>query len=390
MPMRIVSALSTLAAILIAMGCSMSSVWSGPSSGGGSGTAPSQAPRPSAPQAVRGDRFLGHLAVKGMHNEQRNLMTSIVVHPKLWETTPYILFDENGFGKAYDHDGPMSIDTNALRAEARHDAESAAAFWGNRRAHALLNTEGWSIQWDASLTSSRKGVGKNTYNRKAFEVYTAILEGVERGWPSLERIGWWDQIVTPEHLTRRKTTRSADAINREAAPVWRRVSYFAGHIYPFKKLVPDSQRPGVDEAHAREWVRPVHESVTSMLRLRDSIGGDQLILPCMFGTSRGWRGKFKNQWMTENERRLLVRASFEAGADGIMVWQPIRSERERDEFQRAVVQIEAELALINGDPDLGPSVSLGEMFGIQRDWPGRPMDWMRRAGDQTLQPLQTR
>ena len=321
-----------------------------------------------------------------MHNEKRNLMTSIVVHPKLWETTPYLLFDENGFGQAYDHAGPMNIDVRALRDEARHDAESAAAFWGGRSVHVMVNTEGWSLQWDAAWKGPRANASRRAYNAKSQAVYLAIQEGIEQGWPAIDRFGWWSRIITPTHLARRDTNRSADELNREAARVWRRAAYFAGHIYPFTKLVADDRTPGEDEAHADEWTRPVFESVEAMIRLREALGGDQLVLPCMFGTSRGWRGKYRNLWMTERERRLLVRASYEAGADGIMVWQPIRSEGERDEFQRAVRQIEAELALINGDADLGPSMTLGEMFRIQRDWPGRPMDWMRRIGDQTLQP----
>lgn len=395
MSMRFFTALFTLAAILIAMGCSMSSVWPGPSSNGGggsdgSGTAPSPASRPSAPQQVRGERFLGHLAVKGMRNEQRNLMTSIVIHPKLWEREPYVLFDQNGFGETYIHKSPMGINTRAIRAEAEHDANSAAAFWGGRSVHVMMNTEGWPLQWHAASRAARSGASPRAYNQQALRVYRSIQQGVEAGWPAIDRFGWWSRIITPGVVRKRNSPVDADRLNLEAASVWRRASYFAGHVYPMQRLVPDHQRPGVDQAHADDWVVPVYEAVEAMLRLRDSLGGDQFVLPCIFGTSMGWSGTYKDQWLTEQERRLLVRACAEAGADGVMVWQPIRSERERDEFQRAITQIEAELARINGDRDLGPSMSLGEMFRIGRDWPGRPMDWMRRRGDQTLQPSQTR
>lgn len=367
-------------AALLVFGCSVSAVWTGPAD-----PEPSWRP-PSKSSAVGRERFLGHLAIKGMHNKKRNLMTSIVVHPKLWEKTPYLLFDENGFGEAYDRTSPMKIDLRTIRAEARHDAETAAAFWGGRPVHVMVNTEGWPLQWDAAWKGPRAGVDRRAYNARSQAVYLAIQEGIERGWPAIDRFGWWSRIITPSVLERRETSRGVDELNAEAARVWRRASYFAGHIYPFTKLVPDDRTPGEDEAHADEWTRPVFQSVEAMIHLRETLGGDQLVLPCMFGTSRGWRGKYKNLWMTERERRLLVRASYEAGADGIMVWQPIRNEGERDEFQRAVQQIEAELALINGVSDLGPSMTLGEMFQIQRDWPGRPMNWMRRLGDQTLQP----
>jgi len=378
--------LSIAIGVALAQGCSGVS-WSA-SAGAGEPADPVPRAEPNADtvwaSATRTNRFLGHLTVKGMHADKRNLMTSIVVHPKLWETTPYILFDENGFGDAYDRTTPMNIDIAALRAEAQHDAETASVFWGGRPVHVMVNVEGWSLQQEASLIRARAGASRAAYNAKAAKVFSAIQEGIERGWPAVDHYGWWAKIVTSDTIERRDTKRDPDALNREAAPVWRRADYMAGHVYPFQRLVPDDRKPGRDQAHAHEWVQPAHEAVERMLKLREAIGGDQLVLPCMFGTSLGWRGAYKNQWMTEEERRLLVRAAYEAGADGIMVWQPIRSERERDEFQRAITHIEAELARINGDSDLGPSMTLGEMFRISTDWPGRPLNWMRRAGDQTL------
>ena len=80
-----------VAATLAAAGGFSLMVWAG------SGSAPNNddqgATSPSEPRMTSDHRFLGHLAVKGLRNDNRNLMTSIVVHPKLWEPKPYVLFD---------------------------------------------------------------------------------------------------------------------------------------------------------------------------------------------------------------------------------------------------------------------------------------------------------
>jgi hypothetical protein len=362
---------------LAAIGCSLSAAFPRAAS-----------PEPSSPtteqhSATRSAPFLGHLAVKGMSNDNRTLMTSIVVRPKLWEPVPYVLIDENSFGETYNHGSPMAIDTGAIRSEARRIAELASAFWGGRSVHVMVNTEGWPLQWDIAPPKAKGAIDRRAYNRKALAVYGAIQDGIERGWPTIDRFGWWSRMATPYAVERRDSDRSADALNLDAAPVWRRSAYFSGHIYPFARLVAEDQVPGQDEAHAPEWAIPVHEAVGAMIHLRDALGGDQLVLPCMFGTSQGWSGKHRNQPLTEQEQRLLVRASHDAGADGILVWQPIRSEAERDEFQRAIVQIESELARINGVDDPGPAATLGQMFGTRRDWPGRPKEWMRTHGAQS-------
>lgn len=356
------------------IGCSMSAAFPRPASPGPS------SPPPKQSAATRSAPFLGHLAVKGMSNDNRTLMTSIVVHPKLWEPIPYVLIDENSFGDTYNHGSPMPIDIGAIRSEARYIAELASAFWGARSVHVMVNTEGWPLQWDIATPKAKSAIDRGAYNRKTLAVYGAIQDGIERGWPSIDRFGWWSRMATPDAVERRDSDRSADALNMDAAPVWRRSDYFSGHIYPFVRLVADNRVPGEDEAHEAQWVIPIHEAVEAMIHLRDALGGDQLVLPCMYGTSQGWSGKYKNQPLTEQEQRLLVRASHDAGADGILVWQPIRSEAERDEFQRAIVQIESELARINGVNDPGPAATLGQMFGTLRDWPGRPKEWMRTLG----------
>lgn len=323
--------------------------------------------------------FLGHLSIKGASADNRNLMTSIVVHPRLWEPTPYVLFEETAFGDAYDHSTPMSINIRALRDEARRDAEVASGFWGARRANVMVNIEGWPIQYDAAWDKPRAGASRAAYNAKAIAVHTAIQDGIEQGWPEIDRFGWWARVLTPRGVELRDLDLDVDRLNLESAPVMRRASYFASHIYPFRRLVADDVKPGVDQAHARDWVQPVHDAVEAMMHLRDALGGRQLVLPCMYGTRMGWRGRYKEQLLTEAERRLLIRASFEAGADGILVWQPIRSERERDEFQVAITQIESELARINGLSDPGPTMTLGELWGITNDWPGRAMGWMTKT-----------
>ncbi len=338
--------------------------------------------KPSA-QAARQAPFLGHLSVKGMHQQNRYLMTSIVVHPALWEHKPYVLFDEHGFGKKYSHNDPMSINLNEIRAEAKWDAQTARMFWTNQPVHVMVNTEGWEPQHEATLRSVTKDTPEAIYNRHAQRVHLAIQSGVEAGWPEIDRFGWWAKIVDDTVVEAWGMEHSPLEINMQAASVWRRVSYMAPNIYPHRRLIPAGTRPGEYEATPVQWAKRFQSIVKATVELRDELGGDQLVLPCMFGTElvgpgfgKG-RGRFGGKMMTEDERRLLVRTVYDSGADGIMVWQPIRTVAERDEFQRAIEHIEAELAQINGITDPGPTMTLGNLFKIRSDWVGRPMDWMR-------------
>jgi len=323
--------------------------------------------------------------VKGGHKEHKNLMTSIVVHPKLWEAKPYVLFDEWGFGHKYSNNDPMSIKVNELRAESVWDAQTTAHFWSNQPVHVMVDIEGWRPQYDTTRKIIKKQTSEAAFNRQALRVHQAIQSGIEEGWPEIDRFGWWSKIIDVEIVRKWELEQSALETNMQSASLWRRVSYFAPRVYQFMRLVETNPNTKNYEADAKAWAKPFQDIVQATIDLRAAIGGDQLIIPCMWGTTivgRPGYGKGNDRWAgqfsTEKERRLMVRTVFEAGADGIMVWQPIRSEAERDEFQRAIVQIEAELAKINGDTDLGPTVTLGELFRIRRDWPGRPMDWMRK------------
>lgn|GEM_PF-5177469 len=376
--------LGALVAIVAVWGCSYMVIarpTPGPAPGGGD----QQTPAPPAPMSAHGSRFLGHLAVKGSNKTKKNLMTSIVVHPKLWEPRPYVLFDEWGFGHKYSNSDPMRINIEELRAESVWDAQTAAMFWSHQPVNVMVDIEGWAPQYDATRQIIKRQTPESAFNRKALRVHRAIQSGIEEGWPEIKGFGWWAKIVDVEVERKWKLGQSALETNMQAAPLWRRVTYFAPRVYQFMRLVDGPGNPDRYEASAEQWAKPFRDIVQSAIDLRDAIGGDQPVLPCMWGTTMVGRpgyGKGNDRWngklSTGPERRLMVRTVYEAGADGIMVWQPIRDEAERDEFQRAIVQIEAELALINGDSDLGPTATLGELFHIRSDWPGRPMDWMRK------------
>ena len=384
-----------VAATLAAAGGFSLMVWAGP------GSAPDNDDQGATAQPTHllpgGRRFLGHLSVKGSHKDLKNLMTSIVVHPKLWEPMPYVLFDEPGFGHKYSHDDPMSIKLDEIRAESVWDAQTAAHFWSHRPVHVMVDTEGWAPQYDATLPKVKKQTPEAVFNRQALRVHLLIQSGIEEGWPQIIRFGWWSKIVDIEIERKWKLGQSALETNLQVAPLWRRVSYFAPRVYQFMRLVESGGNADAYEADADAWAKPFQDIVQATIDLRDAIGGEQLILPCMWGTTMVGRpgyGKGNDRWngqfSTENERRLMVRTVYEAGADGILVWQPIRDEAERDEFQRAIGHIEEELAQINGDSDLGPIATLGELFRIRSDWPGRPMDWMRKFEWGPAQPIAPR
>jgi hypothetical protein len=326
-----------------------------------------------------------------MSNEDRTLMTRLLVRPALWERTPYVLLDENGFEGF--PDSPLDVDIGALRAEARGDAQTARLFWGDQPVRVMVDVEGWPLQFDLAGAKARKGGAAQEYEARAAASLVAIVRGVEEGWPEARGgVGFWAKIVTPGTVERRAGTALPARYNAQAIDVWRRVGFFAAQVYPMTRLAQTPAEAGKSGYEPRaEWTRHVFEAVEEMRALRERVleqdsarrTGPPGVLPCMFGTRLGWRGRFKNELMTPAETRTLVRACYEAGADGVVVWQPIRSERERAEFQAALEQVEAELAAVRGmtleeAQREGGRVSLGEWWGIGQDWPGRAMGWMRR------------
>ncbi len=333
--------------------------------------------------------FRGHLAVKGMSNDDRTLMTRILVRPALWERTPCVLLDENGFEVF--PDSPLGADAGALRAEARADAETARRFWGEQPVRVVVDVEGWPLQFDLAGAEARGNGVEREYEARAAAALVGIVEGSEEGWRGARGgVGFWGKVITPATVERRAGGRTPAAYNAGAIGVWRRVGYFSAQVYPMTRLAGSpagAKKKGYEPLG--EWTRHVFEAVGEMRALRERVleadparrADPPDVLPCMFGTRLGWRGLFKNQLMTPAEIRTLVRACHEAGADGVLVWQPLRSEQERGEFQRAVEEIEGELAAVRGmtveeAERMGGRVTLGEWWGIGQDWPGRAMGWM--------------